>query len=117
MSYLPFWLGGAALAVVAVGYCVLLRRLLGVSGSFAIALGARAAPSDIDPAALESALELATAEAFGEQPEPAGPAASTGAPPVERARPLPRAAHITLIGPPSSAAWTSTQRRSRSSSD
>ncbi len=94
MTYLPFWLGGAALAGVAVGYCLLLRRLLGVSGSFAIALGARPGASDVDPAALEAALEKATAEEFGEH---AGDDAPRAAAPVAIRAPLPRSAHVTLV--------------------
>jgi hypothetical protein len=38
-AYWPFWLGGLALAIVALGYWGALGRLLGVSGSFSNVLG------------------------------------------------------------------------------
>jgi uncharacterized membrane protein YedE/YeeE len=96
MNFWPFWLGGAALAAVAVGYCFLLRRLLGVSGSFAIALGERPAASRVDPAALEAALLEATEAEFGEQPSESEPAPSAPAPAM--AAPLDRLSHVLLLG-------------------
>lgn len=73
-SYLPWWLGAAALALVTVGSCIVARRPLGVSGIVArfVNLGAeveadraRAAAARAGEAALEAAMLAATLEAFG----------------------------------------------------
>jgi uncharacterized membrane protein YedE/YeeE len=42
MNHWPFWMGGTALAGVAVGYLLLLRRPFGVSGMISVALDGQA---------------------------------------------------------------------------
>lgn len=81
MSYWPWWLGGLALASVAIGYWLALGKLLGVSGSFAIALEPGDEP-ELDGPELAAALREATRAEFGEAavadaPAPA-PAAFVG---------------------------------------
>jgi hypothetical protein len=68
MSYWPFWAGGLALAVVAVGYFALSGRLLGVSGSLARVLrGPERDPfAGASDDAVEAAMLEATREAFGD---------------------------------------------------
>jgi hypothetical protein len=63
--YWPWWLGGAALAAIAIGYWLALGKLLGVSGSFAVALDPDTAPEP-DGAALAAAMLAATREEFGD---------------------------------------------------
>jgi len=71
MTYWPFWLGSIALATVAFGYVLLLRRPFGVSGMVARVLDAdvlraeRAATAPPSPEALDAAIAAATARAFG----------------------------------------------------
>lgn len=97
--YWPWWAGGASLAIVAVGFCVVARRPLGVSGILGrfvnlreelAADRARALADAADGAAFEAALLAATAEAF----ETSGGVQSgctQGAPPA--AAPVPSEAH------------------------
>jgi uncharacterized membrane protein YedE/YeeE len=71
MSHWPFWMGGTALAGVAVGYLLLLRRPFGVSGMISVALdgGARRAEAENGPAPdlaeVEALLADATTRHFG----------------------------------------------------
>ncbi len=98
----PWWAGGACLAVITVGCCVVARRPLGVSGilervvHFREELAAertRACVAAAGDVALEAALLAATAEAFGpavRQPASgcdaiAPPASGDGALPVVEA--------------------------------
>lgn len=79
--YWPWWAGGACLAVITVGCCIVARRPLGVSGLLErmvnlpeelAAERMRAATAAAGEAALEAALLAATAEAFGATgPDPA----------------------------------------------
>lgn len=79
-TYWPFWVTAPALGALTVGYWILLRRPLGVSGVLARfsrireerALDRGVEVMQADPAALEAALAALTAEAFGSGPE-AGP--------------------------------------------
>lgn len=71
MTFWPFWLGAIALASVALGCLVLLRRPMGVSGNLAQALdpGARAAELEertLTQEELRFALEQATRDAFAD---------------------------------------------------
>lgn len=74
-GYWPWWLGSIALAVVAVGFWLLLHKTMGVSGSWANVVGwrdaravARAeAPFRVNAAAMGDALLAATLAEFGEQ--------------------------------------------------
>src|SRR5688572_9711811 len=68
-GYWPWWLGGLALATVAIGFWRVHGRMLGVSGNFANFLKRRPADDDLanaDPAVLAAALLEATREQFGE---------------------------------------------------
>jgi hypothetical protein len=86
-GYWPFWLGGAALGVIAVGFYLVARRPLAVSGAYArFVAGPSRDPAIVDGAALEAALLEATRDAF-----PDAAAAPTGAP----AAPLRIAANVT----------------------
>jgi hypothetical protein len=92
-TYLPWWLGAAALALVTVGSCIVARRPLGVSGILARfvrlpseleADRANAAAARAGDDAIEAALLAATLEAFGPAPAalpggplPIGPAAAS----------------------------------------
>ncbi len=75
MNYWPWWLGSLALAAIAIGFWLLLRRPLGVSGSWANIVGwrearavARAeAPLRVNATAMGDALLAATLAEFGEQ--------------------------------------------------
>jgi uncharacterized protein len=94
MSYWPWWLGGIALATVAVGFWLALGRLLGISGSFARALdGPEEAPALEDAAALEALLAL-TREEFGDAAL-ADLAPAAAAPTTKP--PLRWAAHMALL--------------------
>jgi len=68
VSLWPFWLGAVALATVSLGYLVLLRRPMSVSGNLARALDARANATEeataLSEAELTLALEQATRFAF-----------------------------------------------------
>ena len=86
-GYLPWYAGAAALALVAVGSCIVARRPLGVSGILSRMVNlraeleadrARAASARLSVAELERALLAATLEAFG-PPPPAGWAAAATA--------------------------------------
>src|SRR5437879_3275813 len=87
-GFWPFWLGAPALAIVCVGFAWLVRRPMGVSGSFARVvdvLRLRGRGDDQlagDPVAFEAALVAATRDEFGDaeptaaaggQPSPAPP--------------------------------------------
>ncbi len=87
----PFWVGGAALAVVAVGYWRATGRLLGVSGSFARTLDGPQAPAPDDDTLLAAMLEATRAE-FGDVPTP-----DEGSNVTPRRRPLPWVAHVALL--------------------
>jgi uncharacterized membrane protein YedE/YeeE len=73
MTFWPFWMGGVALAGVAVGYLLLLRRPLGVSAMIAATLDPEERQAEADAEAggalalaeLEAAMAEATARAFG----------------------------------------------------
>jgi len=73
-NYWPWWLGSLALASITVGFWLLLRRPLGVSGSWARIVGWREsraiehaeAPFRADTAAMGDALLAATLAEFGE---------------------------------------------------
>ncbi len=75
LNYWPWWLGSLALAAITIGFWLLLRRPLGVSGSWARIVGwrearavARAeAPFRVNAAAMGDALLAATLAEFGEQ--------------------------------------------------
>jgi uncharacterized protein len=72
-NYWPFWATGPALAAITVGFWILLRRPLGVSGVLARFSRVREEAAvdrgfeviQSDPAALEAAMAAMTAEAFG----------------------------------------------------
>src|SRR5512138_1422303 len=92
-SYLPAWAAALSLGAITVGYWILLRRPLGVSGVLArfsrireeAAVDRGFAALDADRAQLEAAMLAMTAEAFGIAPEedeaslegPLAPSAST----------------------------------------
>jgi uncharacterized membrane protein YedE/YeeE len=73
VTFLPFWIVAPALAALAVGYWIALRRPLGVSGVLARFSRIReeaefdrgAAVLQAEQAALEAAMSQLTAEAFG----------------------------------------------------
>jgi uncharacterized membrane protein YedE/YeeE len=71
MSFWPFWLSGGALALIALGHWILLRRPLAVSGRYTALVDAlrfrrdEAPPGPIDQAALLAALRAETELAFG----------------------------------------------------
>jgi hypothetical protein len=123
MTYWPAWIVAPALAALTVGYWIVLRRPLGVSGVLARFSRVReeagfdrgAAVLQSEQSALEAAMAAMTAEAFGplateeaaSAAAPAAPAASEWpAPPPEAARsasgrtcaPTPRlAVHATFL--------------------
>lgn len=70
MDYWPWWLGAAAFTTVSVGYAVLLRRPLGISGAVGTMVDAvefqAARHPDLDEAALEAAMLEATRAQFGD---------------------------------------------------
>ena len=102
----PFWLAALALGALTVGYWIVLRRPLGVSGVLARFSRIReeaefdrgTAALQADTSALEAALAAATEEAFG-APVPGAPAASEPARPAGRVcAPTPRlTAHATFL--------------------
>ena len=116
MPYLPWWLGAPALAAVTVGFHVVTRRTMGVTGSIVHAVEWRGARDDErardelgrDAAALEEALLSATLEEFGataslpplaplalaRAPESASSRASAAAPPTP---PLTASEHATFL--------------------
>jgi uncharacterized membrane protein YedE/YeeE len=99
MHYWPFWLGGLALAGVAVGYWLAAGRLLGVSGSFARVLDGpdEPAPSLSSQQALDELLAATRAE-FGDAAldlEGADAPADPPAPPVPAS--MPWAGHLALL--------------------
>jgi hypothetical protein len=68
MSYWPWWLGGLALAAVAIGFWRTIGRLLGVSGSFASVLRSPRGDGGLgsaDADAVEATILEATRDAFG----------------------------------------------------
>ncbi len=81
-AFWPWWLGGIALAVVAVGFYWVARRPLAVSGAYARFLAGpsadRALPSD--PDALEAALLAATLAQFPDASAGAAAAAPASSP-------------------------------------
>jgi uncharacterized membrane protein YedE/YeeE len=84
LGFWPWWIGAPALAVVAVGFAVLVGRSMGVSGSFARvvdAVRAGAAADDRlvdDKEGFDAALRAATREEFGEGAVGAGCDAPSG---------------------------------------
>jgi uncharacterized protein len=100
MTYLPWWAGAIALAVVAIGYFLTVGRLLGVSGSVEAVLdGPDRATQQLAGAStqdLEAALLAATKEAFGDVPAPPTATAAARSLP-STARPLPFSGHVILI--------------------
>lgn len=99
IAYWPFWMGGAALACVALLHWLLVRRMMGVSGRFsALVDRLRYGPApDFDDEALLAAVEQATLEAFGGQALPAA-AASAPAPSAPRVRrPQAVVAHLAFL--------------------
>src|SRR6476620_4846935 len=96
MPYWPFWLGGLALAAVAVGFWLASGRLLGVSGSFARVLdgpGADGAALD-SQAALEELIAATRAE-FGDAAVADLEASRESAP--KASSPMPWAGHLLLL--------------------
>jgi len=86
MSFLgghwPFWLGGIALGFIAVGFYVVARRPLAVSGAWArFVAGPTRGPVVTDMTALEEALAAATRDAFPDA-EAAAPEAPAPAVPL-----------------------------------
>lgn len=73
--YLPWWIAGAALSFVTLGFYIALHRPLGVSGSWARiilwkndrAIKQAEAPFQDNPKLFEDALMAATIEEFGEE--------------------------------------------------
>jgi hypothetical protein len=71
MSFWPFWLSGGALALVALGHWIVLRRPLGVSGRYTALVDAlrfrreEAPTGPLDQTALLAALRAETELAFG----------------------------------------------------
>jgi uncharacterized membrane protein YedE/YeeE len=74
-AYWPWWLGALALGGITLGFCMLLHRPLGVSGSWARLVGWREshvhdkieAPFRNNPSMLEDALLAATISEFGDK--------------------------------------------------
>lgn len=74
-AYWPWWLGALALGGITLGFCLLLNRPLGVSGSWARIVGWREShahnkietPFRNNPSMLEDALLAATIAEFGEK--------------------------------------------------
>lgn len=105
-DYWPWWLGAGVFGVFVVGMWLVERRLLGVSGSYGVAVE-RTRDEDeaarrmhaADPAAIDDALMRATLAAFGpeelEKFEREQPAAS--APAVVPAAVLPRSVHLVFL--------------------
>jgi uncharacterized membrane protein YedE/YeeE len=79
MSYWPWWAGALALGTVAVGYWLVVGRLLGVSGSFARSLEGPDADEDEYGTPDVEALLAATREEFGD--DAVGGAEASPAPP------------------------------------
>lgn len=83
MTYWPWWLGGAALASIAVAHWLVLHRLLAVSGRYTALVERLRRPREevvpeLSRAEMLEALRAATADAFGDEavdtaPQP-GPA-------------------------------------------
>ncbi len=109
-SYWPWWLGSLALASITVGFWLLLRRPLGVSGSWARIVGWREArsvelaeaPFRENEAAMGDALLAATLAEFGEQATVmtlSGGSGRSAAQPVFRqgAARAPWTAHLTFL--------------------
>ncbi len=73
--YLPWWVTGAALSIITLGFYIALRRPLGVSGSWARivlwkndkAIKEAEAPFQDNPKLFEDALMAATIEEFGQE--------------------------------------------------
>src|SRR5690348_15471802 len=96
MHYWPFWLGGLALAAVAVGFWLASGRLLGVSGSFARVLdGPGADVPALDPRAALDELIAATRAEFGDAAVADLEATREATP--RAARPMPWAGHVLLL--------------------
>jgi uncharacterized protein len=99
-AFWPFWLLGPALGALTVGHWLAVRRPLGVSGVLArftrlkeeAAVDRGNAQLQSNAAALEAALEQATAEMFGALPRQDGAAAAPAAPDDAPATPEGRAA-------------------------
>jgi uncharacterized protein len=112
-AYPPAWLTGLALGALSVGYWILLRRPLGVSGVLArfsriseeLEFDRGNAVLAADAAALEAAISAATAEAFAGSDALADASAAAAIPPEEPARDAPRecaptpplSAHLTFL--------------------
>jgi uncharacterized protein len=104
MGFLPWWLGAPALALVTIGFFLLTKRTMGVSGSFGRVLDAKAAREqdriraqlDEDPEATREALRLATMEEFGTAmpPSDGGQAATATAAVLPT---LPWGVHVTFV--------------------
>jgi hypothetical protein len=94
-AYWPFWVGAPALGMITVGYWILLRRPLGVSGVLARFSRVREEASvdkgfevfEADRAALEAAMLKMTEEAFGMAPEEASASLEGPTPPENAAGP------------------------------
>lgn len=108
-DYWPWWFSAAFFGTFVVGIWLLERRLLGVSGSYAVAIERTRAQEaaarkldEADPAAVEDALLRATLAAFGPEAvaeyerERAAEAAAAPAPVAPRGS-LPRSAHLTFL--------------------
>jgi uncharacterized membrane protein YedE/YeeE len=120
-AYWPWWLGGIALAATAVGYSVVERRALGVSGKVTAVLDAIEHPEDERAAnrmagasddALAEALLAATREEFGETAS-AGATPATVAPSFTppRTRHVPATAQAAFLGAVALGAFLATMLR------
>ncbi|MEW5849811.1 MAG: hypothetical protein AB2A00_13415 [Myxococcota bacterium] len=84
MTHLPFWLGGIALAAVAFGHWLLLRRSMAVSGRITSLVNRVRHGPEPEPGMsveeLMAAAAAATQAQFGEVPPAPAPAVTTSAP-------------------------------------
>lgn len=111
MEYWPWWLGSVALALITVGFWYVLRRPLGVSGSWTAVLSWREARElrnaeramRRDPSVVNDALMAATIAQFGsatayETMNGATPAAAASSPVAARRRTrIPWTAHLGFL--------------------
>lgn len=107
-DYWPWWLGAAFFGVFVVGMWLVERRLLGVSGSYSVAVERTREEDDAarrldaaDPSAVDDALMRATLAAFGadavEKYEQEQAAKGAAAPAVAPPKVLPRSVHVVFL--------------------